>query len=215
MCSNAPCHSSKSWNLRWFTNILQDFGASNMFTSNTRTYVHEHQFLQNCCMRTFRTCEHASNMPSNMRTYVHTNTFYEHAELLYFMTQKLIRWRSFESRLGSTLQHTSAHPNTPVETMEEEKTSSLQNLPANMARTWCKHASNMLSSLMATHLLKLVDPEHWTQAQGYISRWTTDTCFIKLNWKNLAYCWARWTTVTRFSRLDPWKLKKNSRSRFL
>ena len=152
--------------LRWFTNILQDFGASNMFTSNTRTYVHEHQFLQNCCMRTFRTCEHASNMPSNMRTYVHTNTFYEHAELLYFMTQELFRWRSFESRLGSTLQHTSAHPNTPVETMEEEKTSSLQNLPANMARTWCKHASNMLPSIMATQLLKLVDPEHWTRAHG-------------------------------------------------
>ena len=139
MCSNAPCHSSKSWNLRWFTNILQDFGASNMFTSNTRTYVHEHQFLQNCCMRTFRTCEHASNMPSNMRTYVHTNTFYEHAELLYFMTQKLIRWRSFESRLGSTLQHTGAHPNTLVGTKEKEKNFE----PAKPA---CEHGSNMVQT---------------------------------------------------------------------
>ena len=60
--------------------------------------------------------------------------------------------------------------NTPVGTMEEEKASSLQNLPANMARTWCKHASNMLSSMMATQLLKLVDPEHRTRARGYISR---------------------------------------------
>ena len=186
---------------------------------------HVHLEHANICSRTsvFTELLHA-NIP-NMRTCFehaleHANICsHEHilrtCRIAVFYDTKLFRWRSFESRLGSTLQHTSAHPNTPVETMEEEKTSSLQNLPANMARTWCKHASNMLSSLMATHLLKLVDPEHWTQAQGYISRWTADTCFIKLNWKNLAYCWARWTTDTRFSRLDPWKLKKNSRSRFL
>ena len=135
--------------------------------------------------------------------------------MLYFVTQNLLRWKSFESRLGLTLQHTSAHPNTLAGTMEEEKTSSLQNLPANMARTWCKHASNMLSSMMATQLLKLVGPARWTRAQGYISRWTTDTCFIKLNRKNLIYCWGLWTTFEQFSRLNPWKLKKNNRTRFL
>ena len=63
------------------TNILQDFGPSNMFTANMRTCFHEHELLQNCCTRTFRTYEHASNMPSNMRTYVDTNNVHEHAIL--------------------------------------------------------------------------------------------------------------------------------------
>ena len=67
--------------LSWLTNILHDFGPSNMFTANMRTCFHEHELLQNCCTRTFRTYEHASNMPSNMRTYVDTNNVHEHAIL--------------------------------------------------------------------------------------------------------------------------------------
>ena len=125
--------------LSWLTNILQDFGPSNMFTANMRTCFHEHELLQNCCTRTFRTYEHASNMPSNMRTYVDTNIVHEHAEMLYFVTQNLLRWKSFESRLGLTLQHTSAHPNTLVGTKEKEKNFE----PAKPA---CEHGSNMVQT---------------------------------------------------------------------
>ena len=68
-------------------------GGRTMFTANMRTCFHEHELLQNCCTRTFRTYEHASNMPSNMRTYVDTNIFHEHAEMLYFVSQKLLQER--------------------------------------------------------------------------------------------------------------------------
>ena len=46
-------------------------------TANMRTCFHKHELLQNCCTRTFRTYEHASNMPSKMRTYVDTNNVHE------------------------------------------------------------------------------------------------------------------------------------------
>ena len=62
-----------------------------------------------------------------------------HSEMLYFATQKLLWWKSFESRLGLTLQHTSAHPNTLVGTKEKEKNFE----PAKPA---CEHGSNMVQT---------------------------------------------------------------------